>query len=68
MTQESNDKLVRAGFTILRLDDWPSVRLKYWKPGSGWNTFEKFETKSARKKRIHELRRNQYVVFDSYDP
>ena len=50
------NKLLDAGYTFIRPDNQPNIRIKYRKKGSGdWKTFEKFETKAARDRRIVAL-------------
>ena len=56
MNQQSQIKVINAGFTILRTDDHPTPRIKHkGKGGHEWSTFEKFNTKAARDRRMNEL-------------
>lgn len=59
---DTNEKLMAAGFRIIRPDDYPSPRIKEWVGDSAWNTLEKFETKTARDRRIKELLQNDKIV------
>ena len=39
---DNNHKLVAAGFTILRTDDYPTPRIKVWTPSGNdgsWKTY-----------------------------
>lgn len=65
MDTQSQQKVIRAGFMIIRPDDTPNIRIKY--KGAtlqSWTTLEKFETKSARDKRFQELLKDQNVIAD----
>jgi hypothetical protein len=65
MDSTSQQKVIKAGFMIIRTDDSPNIRIKY--KGSylqSWSTLEKFETKSARDKRFQELLKGPMVIAD----
>jgi hypothetical protein len=65
MDSLSQQKVVNAGFTIIRADDQPSPRIKCKMKGQReWKTFEKFETKAARDRRFKELMELSLVIND----
>jgi hypothetical protein len=56
MEYRSMNRLMDAGYTFIRPDNSPNIRIKYRKKGSGdWKTLEKFETKAARDRKFNEL-------------
>lgn len=59
MNKKDSVKLLKAGFTIVRTQDTPPlIKTLTLKPGAGdpsWRTFEKFDTKAARDRRMSEL-------------
>ena len=58
-------KLMNAGYTFIRPDNQPNVRIKFRKKGSGdWKTLEKFETKAARDRRVKELLNLEEFIMD----
>lgn len=65
MDKNSQAKVITAGFTIIRVDDQPTPRIKV-KDGKSheWRTFEKFETKAARNRRFAELLEDDNVISD----
>jgi hypothetical protein len=66
MNAISQQKVIAAGFTIIRPDDYPNARIKVKRQGShqDWVTLEKFETKAARDRRMTELLQLSLVVED----
>ena len=66
MNATSQQKVIAAGFTIIRQDDYPNVRIKHKKQGShqDWVTLEKFETKAARDRRMAELLLSPMIIED----
>lgn len=66
MDKLSHQKVVKAGFIIIRTDDSPSPRIKVKdKKSSEWRTLEKFETKTARDKRFKEyLESSDFIIQD----
>jgi hypothetical protein len=66
MNATSQQKVIAAGFTIIRADDYPNIRIKHKKQGShqDWVTLEKFETKAARDRRMAELLQSPMVIED----
>ncbi len=56
MDTQSQQKVMSAGFKIIRKADHPSPRIKYKGPGAQeWKTFEKFDTKAARDRMFNDL-------------
>lgn len=66
MDQQSQQKVIAAGFTIIRTDDHPSPRIKY-KTGNfaDGRTLSKFESKAERDRRFKELlEENEDIISD----
>lgn len=65
MDLNSQNKVMRAGFMLIRKDDQPSPRIKHKQFGfSEWRTFEKFKTKAERDRRYKELLYNSGIIED----
>ncbi len=65
MDTQSQQKVIRAGFMIIRPDDTPNIRIKYkGETLQSWTTLEKFKTKSERDKRFQELLKDQNIISD----
>ncbi len=65
MERISMEKLMAAGYTFIRQDDQPNIRIKYRKQGSGdWKTLEKFDTKAARDRRVKELLQDNKIIME----
>lgn len=67
MTATCQQKVMNAGFTIIRADDQPSFRIKYKnKQVREWKTLEKdFKSVSARDKKIKDLlSSSQFIIQD----
>lgn len=65
MDLNSQNKVLKAGFTLIRKDDQPQPRIKYKQFGfSEWRTFEKFDTKAARDHRFKDLLHNSTIIED----
>ena len=65
MDKQSQLKVLNAGFTILRSDDQPSPRIKFIdKNHHEWSTLLKFDTKSARDRKLKELFEIQLFIID----
>ena len=58
-------KLIKAGFEIVRRDEYPSPRIKLC-PGinGGWKTYKKFETKAERDKAFSLLLKDEKIIAD----
>lgn len=49
MDRQSQNKVIDAGFTIIRKDDYPSPRIKArYTSDSDFRTYEKYESKAER--------------------
>ena len=64
MTTRDQDKIMAAGFIIIRPDDYPNIRIKYRVGNGAWKTLEKFECKAARDRRLKELLKNILTIMD----
>ena len=65
MDAKSQLKVIDAGFIIIRADDQPNIRIKCKdKKSTEWHTLERFNTKSARDKRMVQLLALQMVITD----
>ena len=66
MNGRDQKKLCDAGYTIIRRDDQPSIRIKYKKKGIGeWQTLIKdFASKAARDRHMNELLCSAIIIED----
>lgn len=65
MDQTSQQKTIKAGFTIIRCDDQPSIRIKYKGENIlSWKTLDKFATKAERDRRFNELLKDNMIISD----
>lgn len=64
MNTNDQDKVIEAGFMIIRPDDFPNIRIKYRVGNGAWKTLEKFDTKPARDRRLKELLKDNLIVED----
>lgn len=65
MRIDDQDKLIKAGFSIIRKDDYPSPRIKMCTGiNGGWKTYKKFETKAERNRAFTLLLRHEKVIAD----
>lgn len=64
MNQNGQDKVLRAGFTVIRTDDKPNIRIKKLKSAGVWETMENFPTKAARDRKIKELLKDDLTIED----
>lgn len=74
MTQNDRIKLLNAGYRIIRADDTTSIRIKiltgyrpdgvHYVSAGDWCTFEKFDTKAERDRRMKELLEDMYTITD----
>jgi hypothetical protein len=64
MDQQSQLKVIAAGFTIIRSDDQPSPRIKVKdRTRHEWCTLAKYETKAARDRRFKELLDSSQLII-----
>lgn len=65
MDQQSQIKVIKAGFQIIRCDDQPQPRIKIKGDYShAWTTFDKFNTKAARNEKFKELMLKPKIISD----
>lgn len=68
MDANSRLKLLDAGWTILRRDDTPNIRIKVFNRGAAlnaeWRTLQTFPTKAARDRRFKELLKDSKTIDD----
>lgn len=62
-TCDTNEKLVAAGFIIVRPDDYPSPRIKQWVGDGAWKTLENYPTKAARDRALAVMLENPKTVL-----
>ncbi len=55
------EKVVAAGFKILRLDDYYS-RIKIWVGNSAWKVYEKFESSEQAVERMEQLLEDDKII------
>lgn len=65
MNLKDQNKLIKAGFMLVRPDDQPSPRIKI-KDGKSteWRTLSNFPSKAARDKKLKELLEIDKVIQD----
>lgn len=64
MNQDGQDKVLKAGFTVIRTDDQPNIRIKRLKRAGVWETLENFPTKAARDRKFKELLKDDLTIED----
>ena len=65
MNISSSNKVIKAGFRIIRCDDYPGIRIKERKGEShAWATLENFPTKASRDRRFNELLKDPMIIED----
>lgn len=65
MDTTSRLKVIDCGFTILRVEDYPNIRIKYMdEDHKDWHTLEVFPTKSSRDKALKELLEQPHFIQD----
>jgi len=68
MNANSRNKLLDAGWRILRCDDTPNIRIKVYSRGKAlnadWRTLEGFPTKAARDRKFKELLEEPQTITD----
>lgn len=65
MRIDDQSKLIKAGFEIIRKDDYPSPRIKMCTGiNGGWRTYKKFETKAERDRTFTLLLRDDKIIVD----
>lgn len=68
MDTTSQEKVMAAGFKIIRKDDYPQPRIKIKAKGKAlnidWRTLEKFGTKAARDRAFAEMLKDGMTISD----
>ena len=65
MNINDQNKLKKAGFTIVRKDDYPEPRIKISTgTNGGWKTFEKYRTKAERDRAFAALSESDKFISD----
>ena len=65
MNVSDQQKVIKAGFILIRWDNYPSPRIKVKDENSReWRTLGAFDTKTARDKRMKELLELSNVIED----
>lgn len=65
MDINSQNKVKRAGFTIIRRDDYPTPRIKVSTGvNGGWATYKKYETKAERDRAFTLLLKDDKTISD----
>ena len=59
MNLDSQNKVLKAGFMIIRKDDYPQPKIKYKQFG-----FPEWRTKAARDRRYKELLHDSSIIED----
>lgn len=63
MTAADRQKLAKLGVTILRYDDYPTLRIKVFKK-TDWVTLKKFNTKAERERYLNDLLLDSMTITD----
>ncbi len=65
MDSKSQQKVIAFGFTIIRADDYPNIRIKYKDADHAeWNTLQVFPTKASRDKAFKDLIEQPHIIQD----
>lgn len=65
MDRESQNKVLDAGFTIIRKDDYPTLRIKARTDRSkDWKTLNKYATKAERDRVFKGLLEDKKTISD----
>jgi hypothetical protein len=66
MTSNCVDKLLKDGWQIFRVSDYPSIRIKRCVGAFGsWATYMKFDTKAALDREVSRIRiEDNKIIFD----
>lgn len=65
MDRKSQDKVLKAGFIIIRKDDYPTPRIKARHVAcTDYRTFEKYNTKAERDRAFARLLTDDKVISD----
>ena len=65
MNSSSQRKIIKAGFMIIRKDDYPQARIKFLdKETYSWKTHKKYATKSSRDKDFDDMLKDLKIIED----
>lgn len=65
MNITSANKVMDAGFRVIRCDDQPSIRIKERSGNNGaWRTIENFTSKAARDRRFKAMLLDPMIIED----
>lgn len=65
MDSNSRLKVIQAGFTIIRTDDSPNIRIKYMSNEvRNWNTHSTYKTKAARDRQFTDMLKKEKYISD----
>lgn len=65
MDAKSQVKVIEKGFIILRVDDYPAIRIKFKdEEHREWTTLNNFPTKTARDKAFNDLMEQPNIIQD----
>lgn len=66
MDQTSILKIIKAGFIIIRKDDYPNIRIKYMDNNcKNWSTLNQFKSKAARDREFTELMKLEKFISEA---
>lgn len=66
MNLKDQIKVINAGFTIIRCDDQPQIRIKYKNKTfatSDFRTYEKYSTKASRERALKILLNDPFIII-----
>lgn len=65
MTLDGHNKVIAAGFTLIRKRDVPEPGIWYKDAHTGeWSKMAQYKTKAARDRQFKELLKNEHIVED----
>lgn len=65
MDRKSQDKVLKAGFIIIRKDDYPQPRIKArYTHDSDYRTYQQYKTKVGRDRVFNLLLKDEKVISD----
>ena len=64
MTQNGQEKVLRAGFTVIRKDDNGHVAIKKLRSPGVWVLLEKFPTKASRDQKFIQMLHDPLIIED----
>lgn len=65
MSIDDQNKVIAAGFTIIRKDDHPEPRIKFSTgKNGGWATLKKYKTKAERDRAFKEMLEQKLTIAD----